>query len=235
MWRRCPAMHFATVIYPSVTQLVHPFTRNSTIAAPPVFGCAAASAVQRAAQAAGLLIAILISGCKITGPSWCFEMEYGDCPSRSVPSPVHGVVGFPDSLVSTDPTNQIGILTVGDSVVLRYVTFLPTTYAAACASQELVHDSLRWGVTDSSIATVRGSKAGIGVLHARQVGRVQLLTTSSLSPTWPPRYWVGGAIACPSGRAILTIEIVAGPRSGPAPGAIVDSSLPRRTADRRAQ
>ena len=211
MSRRCPATHSAAVIHLSVTQPMHvPYTRKSTIAACSAPGCELARAVRRSARAAGLLIAILIAGCEVTSPHWCFELEYGNCPvSGSAPTQLNAVVGFPDSLLSKDPTNQIGILTVGDSIVLRYVTSPTSRRTAACASQELVHDSLRWGVSDSSVATVRGSRAGIGILYARQVGRVQLRTTSSLSPTWPPQYWAPGMMACPSGTPILTIEIVA--------------------------
>jgi hypothetical protein len=210
MWRRCPAMHFATVVYPSVTQPMHaPFIRDSTVTTWPVSGCDPARAVQRAVHAAGLVLAILIAGCRITGPNFCWDY----CPSASPPIPVNVVV-VPDSLVSTDPTNQIGILTVGDSVVLRVVRLIAGSINAACSSQEVVEDSLRWGVTDSSIATVNGSKAGMGVLYARHVGSVQLLTTSLYSSLTLP-----GAIACPSGRSILTIEIVAGPPSGPVAGA----------------
>lgn len=187
-----------------------PFTRKSTITACSAPGCDLARAVWRSARAAGLLIAILGAGCKVTSPHWCFELEYGDCPAGgSGPTQLNEVVGFPDSLLSKDPANQIGILTVGDSVVLRYVRSPISPRTAACASQELVHDSLRWGVSDSSIATVRGSRAGIGILYARQVGRVELRTTSYLSPTWPPQYWAAGMMACPSGTPILGIEIVA--------------------------
>src|SRR5215468_9821259 len=166
MSRRCPATHSAAVIHPSGTQPMHvPSTTKSTIAACSASGCDLARAVRRSARAAGLLIAILIAGCKVTSPHWCFELEYGDCPSGSAPTQLNAVVGLPDSLLSKDPTNQIGILTVGDSVVLRYVTSPTSPRTAACASQEFVHDSLRWGVSDSSAAAVRGSRAGIGILY----------------------------------------------------------------------
>jgi hypothetical protein len=79
-----------------------------------------------AARAAGLLVALLIAGCKVTSQPICFQTEYGDCGGLG-PTPVNLVVGFPDSLVSIDhPTNQ-GVLTVGDSVVLRYVRSLTSS------------------------------------------------------------------------------------------------------------
>src|SRR5262249_32224563 len=68
-------------------------------------------------------------------------------------------VGFPDSLVSKDPYNQIGILAPGDSIVLRFTRATsgtdpqgPTVYQLACTSVDTLGISMRWGVSDSSIA-----------------------------------------------------------------------------------
>jgi hypothetical protein len=167
----------------------------------------------RAAACATLMAALAACDTKTTsGDGLCSLL--GPCAtSSSQPLDISYVIGFPDSLVSKDPTNQVGVLAVGDSVVLHYVHPGPVpagqyAYSFACGSTNVVRDSLRWAVSDSSAAAIVRPAAGTAVVRARSAGRFAVLTTVVQSAIVPPQLWIAGVVACPSGRIINSIDVV---------------------------
>ncbi len=124
------------------------------------------------------------------------------------------VVGFPDSLVAPDPSTQIGLVPVGTAVSLRYVHASVSNamgsrlYQVACATPDVVPDTLRWAVSDSAVASIDGG-AGHAVLRARAPGTFSVLTTSVASGVVPSALWIAGIVACPSGRVLKQVRVTA--------------------------
>ena len=151
---------------------------------------------------------ILTGSCKGITSDGCL---IGPCfrgPVKQVPR-VAFVVGLPDSLVSTDPANQIGLLRVSDSLTLRYVMPLSgatgkTLEQWACDWPSAEPTAVRWGLSDSSVASITQVAPGAAMLRARASGRFTVLTT--VSQTLPPEFWNPYVVACPSGRELFTIQ-----------------------------
>ena len=142
--------------------------------------------------------------CSLLGP--CGDYSGG-------PIAASVIVGFPDSLVSTDPTNQVGIVRVGTTISLRYVRATSggpsgrTLEQAACGANEVLSDTLRWAVSDSAVAAISGG-AGRATLRAVSTGTFIVLTTTIPSGTVDSRLWLPYVIACPSGRGLNVIRVV---------------------------
>ena len=122
------------------------------------------------------------------------------------------VVGFPDSLGRR--IQRIRLAFVGRRCVLHYVHpgVVPAGQYAnqwACGTTNIVRDSLRWAVSDSSSAAIVRPTAGTAVVRARAAGRFVVLTTTVQSPAVPQQLWISGVVACPSGRSINWIDVVA--------------------------
>lgn len=161
--------------------------------------------------AVALVLAAAACGTKTTGDGLCSLL--GPCGSDSGPPvTVSVVVGFPDSLVSTDPTNQIGIIPAGATVSLRNVRTTisaatgATAYETACATTDVVLDTLRWAVSDSSLATIGGG-AGRATLRALSPGTFVVLTTTIPSGAIATDLWDPYIVACPSGRILNLIHV----------------------------
>lgn len=142
----------------------------------------------------------------------------GPCSSAAFPSvDAVLVVGFPDSLVSRDPSNQVGVLAVGDSVVLRLVhvkdsPFGESLYQYGCSQPTVTDSALTWAVSDSSVASAARLNAGEGVVRARNAGRFNTLTYVGKTPPTDQRFWNSLVVACPSGRLLTPIVVNASPR-----------------------
>ena len=112
------------------------------------------------------------------------------------------VIGFPSSRVATDT----GVLNPGDTAGL-YVVRIPSGSGSLCSATDTVRDSLRWGVTDTNVATVTAMPDGRGLLRAKTKGTFNVLmlrdASGTISSTLPPQYVAG----CPSGREFKDFRV----------------------------
>lgn len=131
----------------------------------------------------GVLVAVAAS-CKVDTTSGACVI--GPCgPPANVQPVLVFVVGIPASVV----VNGVARLLPGDSLGLHAVRF---TGGSACTASDTVRDSLRWGVTDSLVATIAPMTDGGGLLRAKANGTFNVLmlqgTYGTISPDLPPQY-----------------------------------------------
>lgn len=122
------------------------------------------------------LALVMLAGCKITGPHWCMEMEYGDCTSgQGEPIETMRVVGFPAERV--DSMHQ-GLLEVGETVTLKLVLFSQTSADTPSPADW----SLAGSVTAARV--VRGAN-GAEQLEALAPGTVdRIVVNGQAMPIW---------------------------------------------------
>lgn len=160
-------------------------------------------------QALVVAAAVLVASCgpfDTSGPGLCNLMGPCQTPVQAKID-YHFAVGYPDSLVSKDPTNVIGVLNAGDAVVLRWVhmTELPagqTLGEHACTLATDPDPALHWAVSDSSTASVVAFTGGTAVVSAKAAGRFEVLNVSAQPASTATAFWFQSLVACPSGRML---------------------------------
>src|SRR4051812_47191009 len=161
----------------------------------------------RSFRVLGLLLAASSASCtSSTSGASCL---LGPCGTGTGKLEMDFVVGYPDSLVSQDPRNEVGVVTVGDSVVLRYVHAAPPfrqyIFDWGCSQATISEPRLRWAVTDSGTANITRINNGTAVLRATRPGAFTVLTTTNSTQTLARDSWIDYIVACPSGRLINSI------------------------------
>ena len=150
-----------------------------------------------------LLVGVFLafaSSCKVGTGGQCIVGPCG--PPKNIQPLVTLVVGVPASAV----VSGVVQLMPGDTLSLHVVRI---TSESACVARDTVRDSLRWGVTDSLVATITPMPGGAGLLRARANGTFNVLMLQgpdgAMSPALPPQY----VQVCPA--AGLTKDFRVGP------------------------
>ena len=130
----------------------------------------------------GVFLAFALS-CKVDTGGQCIVGPCG--PPKNIQPLITLVVGVPANAV----VNGVVQLQTGDTLALHVVRF---TDGSACAARDTVRDSLRWGVTDSLVATITPIPDGGGLLRARANGTFNVLMLTgaygTISPALAPQY-----------------------------------------------
>ena len=131
---------------------------------------------------AGVVLALGLS-CKVDTSGQCIVGPCG--PPKNIELAITVVVGIPANVV----VDGVAHLMPGDTLGLHVVRF---TNGSACTARDTVRDSIRWGSTDSLVATVTAMPDGGGLLRARANGTFNVLMlqgqNSTISPALPPQY-----------------------------------------------
>lgn len=125
----------------------------------------------------GALVAI-VSSCRVDTNSGACVI--GPCgPPTNFKVEIVQVVGVPASIV----VSGVARLVPGDTLGLNAVRF---TTGSACTAADTVRDSLRWGVTDSLVATITPMPGGHALLRAKANGIFNVLMLQGPYGTVPP-------------------------------------------------
>ena len=130
----------------------------------------------RALAFAPALALLALTGCKITEPHWCLQMEYGDCSGgQGEPIETMRVVGFPPDRVDS---MQQGFLRVGETATLKLVLF-------SQSSIDTSHTAT-WAL-DGSVTAARIARdaTGAGQLEGVAPGTVEgIVVNGQALPIW---------------------------------------------------
>ena len=111
------------------------------------------------------------------------------------------VTGFPSARVA----GSVGTLAPGDTVRLSVVRV--RTDELPCSPRDTVRDSVRWAVSDSSVATITATPGGQGLLRARAAGAFHLVMlvggTTPITAGLPPQY----VAICPQGGLVADFRV----------------------------